>query len=137
MAGILAPGKPEVEQSKKKDPIVLDVIPMSLGIRIAGNRVDKIIKKNSTLPTETQKIYKPIKKDQSRIQIELLQGESEVATENHSLGKYVFENIPPGEPGAHEIEVLFQIDENSILKVEMRRVDGGETKSAEIKPTDH
>ena len=107
MAGILAPGKPEVEQSKKKDPIVNDVIPMSLGIRIAGNRVDKIIKKSSTLPVDVTKVYKTHKLNQSRIGIELIQGESEVATENHSLGKYVFDNIPPGEAGAHEIEVKF------------------------------
>ena len=107
MAGSLAPEQPEREQPRKI-PVVSDVTPLSLGIRIAGDMVDVIIKRNSTLPTAKKvRKYKTTNDNQVRVKIDVVQGESQKASENHSLGKYVFEDIPKGEAGAHEIEVTF------------------------------
>ena len=107
MAGILAPVQPEREQPREV-PVVNDVTPLSLGIKVRDDEVSIQIHRNTNLPTPpVKKTYKTFEENQTSAKVEVIQGESLVASENHCLGSYVFENIPKGAAGAHKIDVTF------------------------------
>ena len=96
--------------------------------------MDIVIQRNANLPFDVTKKYQTSKPNQQRMAVDVRQGENPQASKNHSLGKYVFDEIPPGPAGQAKIEVNFKIDQNSLLKVTMKRLDNGVVKDIEIQP---
>jgi molecular chaperone DnaK len=100
-----------------KDVLLLDVTPLSLGIETEGSVVDKVIEKNTTIPTKATKTYSTASDNQPAVTIHVLQGERTRATDNKSLGKFDLSDIPPQPRGVPQIEVTFDIDANGIMHV--------------------
>ena len=86
------------------------------------------------MPFDVTKLYQTSKENQQRMAVDVRQGENPKASLNHSLGKYVFDQIPPGPAGAVKVEVNFKINEDSLLKVSMKRMDNGVEKNINISP---
>ncbi len=100
-----------------REVILLDVTPMSLGIRVAGDRFSPIIQKNTTIPTRASKKFTTTETNQEIVSIDVLQGEVERASENKLLGMFHLTGIPPMEKGLPRIRVSFEIDADGIVKV--------------------
>ncbi len=101
----------------RKDVLLLDVTPLSLGIETLGSVMTKLIGKNTTIPTKAQQVFSTADDNQSAVTIHVLQGEREMAAGNKSLGQFNLEGIPPSPRGMPQIEVTFDIDANGILHV--------------------
>lgn len=97
--------------------LLLDVTPLSLGIRTAGGFSSILIPKNSTIPTQASHIFTTVTDGQPSVKIQVLQGESKLASENELLGEFALTDVPPAKAGTPEIEVAFAIDSNGILQV--------------------
>ena len=110
--------------------LLLDVTPLSLGVETLGGVVDKVIDRNTTIPTSSTKVYSTAADNQTSVEIHVLQGEREMASDNKSLGKFNLTGIPAAHRGIPQIEVTFDIDANGILKVTAK--DKATDKSQEI-----
>ena len=110
--------------------LLLDVTPLSLGVATLGGVVDKVIDRNTTIPTSSTKVYSTAADNQTSVEIHVLQGEREMASDNKSLGKFNLTGIPAAQRGIPQIEVTFDIDANGILKVTAK--DKATDKSQEI-----
>ncbi|MBF0916268.1 MAG: molecular chaperone DnaK, partial [Atopobium sp.] len=110
--------------------LLLDVTPLSLGVETLGGVVDKVIDRNTTIPTSSTKVYSTEADNQTSVEIHVLQGEREMASDNKSLGKFNLTGIPAAQRGIPQIEVTFDIDANGILKVTAK--DKATDKSQEI-----
>ena len=110
--------------------LLLDVTPLSLGVETLGGVVDKVIDRNTTIPTSSTKVYSTAADNQTSVEIHVLQGEREMASDNKSLGKFNLTGIPAAQRGIPQIEVTFDIDANGILKVTAK--DKATDKSQEI-----
>ena len=110
--------------------LLLDVTPLSLGVETLGGVVDKVIDRNTTIPTSITKVYSTAADNQTSVEIHVLQGEREMASDNKSLGKFNLTGIPAAQRGIPQIEVTFDIDANGILKVTAK--DKATDKSQEI-----
>ena len=110
--------------------LLLDVTPLSLGVETLGGVVDKVIDRNTTIPTSSTKVYSTAADNQTSGEIHVLQGEREMASDNKSLGKFNLTGIPAAQRGIPQIEVTFDIDANGILKVTAK--DKATDKSQEI-----
>ena len=110
--------------------LLLDVTPLSLGVETLGGVVDKVIDRNTTIPTSSTKVYSTAADSQTSVEIHVLQGEREMASDNKSLGKFNLTGIPAAQRGIPQIEVTFDIDANGILKVTAK--DKATDKSQEI-----
>src|SRR5256884_432279 len=102
---------------ERKDVLLLDVTPLSLGIETLGGVMTKLIQKNTTIPTKAQQVFSTADDNQAAVTIHVLQGERDVASGNKSLGQFNLEGIPPAPRGMPQIEVTFDIDANGILHV--------------------
>jgi molecular chaperone DnaK len=102
---------------ERKDVLLLDVTPLSLGIETLGGVMTKLIQKNTTIPTKATQSFSTADDNQSAVTIHVLQGERDVARGNKSLGQFNLEGIPPSPRGVPQIEVTFDIDANGILHV--------------------
>jgi len=102
---------------KTKDIILLDVTPISLGVKTMGGSFTRIIDSNTTTPTKRTLIFTTAEDNQSEVEIDIFQGEREIAEDNKLLGKFTLKNIPPALKGIPRIEVTFNINVNGILKV--------------------
>ena len=115
-----------------KDVLLLDVIPLSLGIETMGGVVNKVIERNTTIPTSRSQTYSTASDNQPSVEIHILQGERAMASDNKSLGKFVLDGIPPAPRGLPQIEVTFDIDANGILSVKAKEKATGKEQSIRI-----
>ena len=113
-----------------KDVLLLDVTPLTLGIETLGGVSTPLIKKNTTIPTSASQVFSTAADNQPSVQINVLQGEREMASDNKSLGTFVLEGLPPAPRGVPQIEVTFDIDANGILNVSAK--DKGTGKEQKI-----
>lgn len=116
-----------------EDVLLLDVIPISLGIETLGEVFTKIIDRNTTVPTSKSQVFSTAVDGQTSVEIHVLQGERALVKDNKSLGKFLLAGIPPAPRGVPQIEVSFEIDVNGILKVSA--VDKGTGRLQSIKIT--
>jgi len=100
-----------------KDITLLDVTPLSLGLETLGGVMTKLIDRNTTIPVEKKQIFSTAADNQPAVDIHILQGEREMATDNKTLGRFILDGIPPAPRGIPQIEVTFEIDANGILNV--------------------
>lgn len=100
-----------------KDVVLLDVTPLTLGIETLGGVCTPLIKRNTTIPTSASQVFSTAGDSQTSVQINVLQGEREMASDNKSLGTFILDGIPPAPRGVPQIEVKFDIDANGIINV--------------------
>ncbi len=117
-----------------KDVVLLDVTPLSLGIETHGGVFEKLIERNSTIPTKNTKVFTTVADNQSVVEIHVLQGEREVARENKSLGRFELVGIPSAPRGVPQIEVTFAIDSNGIVNVSAKDLATGKAQGIQINP---
>jgi molecular chaperone DnaK len=116
-----------------KDVLLLDVIPLSLGIETMGGILTKLIEKNTTIPTNASQVFSTADDNQTAVTVHVLQGEREKAAANKSLGRFDLADIPPAPRGIPQIEVAFDIDANGILNVSAKDKATGKKQSIVIK----
>lgn len=115
-----------------KDVVLLDVTPLSLGVETQGGIMDKLIERNTTIPTKKSRIYTTAVDNQSEVTIHVLQGERSLAKDNKSLGQFNLSGIPPAPARTPQVEVTFDIDANGILNVSAKDLGTGNEQKITI-----
>jgi molecular chaperone DnaK len=123
----------QVLSGDRKDVLLLDVTPLSLGIETLGGVMTKMIKKNTTIPTKFAQVFSTADDNQPAVTIKVYQGEREMAVGNKMLGEFNLEGIPPAPRGLPQIEVTFDIDANGILHVTAKDKATGKENKITIK----
>lgn len=122
-----------VLSGERKDVLLLDVTPLSLGIETLGGVMTKMIQKNTTIPTRFSQVFSTAEDNQPSVTIKIYQGEREIASGNKALGEFNLEGIPPSSRGIPQIEVTFDIDANGILHVSAKDKGTGKENKITIK----
>lgn len=115
-----------------KDILLLDVIPLSLGIETMGGVATKLIERNTTIPTSRSQTFSTAADNQTSVEIHIVQGERAMAADNKSLGKFILEGIPPAPRGMPQVEVSFDVDANGIVNVAAKDKASGKSQSIRI-----
>jgi molecular chaperone DnaK len=115
-----------------KDVLLLDVIPLSLGIETMGGVATHLISKNTTIPASKSQTFSTAADSQTSVEIHIVQGERPMASDNKSLGKFILDGIPPAPRGVPQVEVTFDIDANGILSVKAKDKTTGKEQSIRI-----
>jgi len=121
-----------VLQGDVKDVLLLDVIPLSLGIETLGGVATKLIERNTTIPTSRSQVFSTAADNQTSVEIHIVQGERPMAGDNKSLGRFILDGIPPSPRGIPQVEVTFDVDANGILGVTAKDKASGKTQSIRI-----
>jgi molecular chaperone DnaK len=115
--------------------VLLDVLPLSLGLETRGGLFVKLIARNSTIPLKNTMTFTTVVDNQQSVEIHILQGEREICSGNRSLGKFELVGIPPAPRGVPQIEVMFEIDANGIVNVSARDKMTGLEHAMQITPS--
>jgi molecular chaperone DnaK len=115
-----------------KDILLLDVIPLSLGIETMGGVATRLIDRNTTIPASKSQVFSTAADNQTSVEIHVVQGERPLATDNRSLGRFILDGIPPAPRGVPQVEVTFDIDANGILSVKAKDKSSGKEQSIKI-----
>ena len=115
-----------------KDILLLDVIPLSLGIETMGSVATKLIDRNTTIPASKSQTFSTAADNQTSVEIHVVQGERPLANDNRSLGRFILDGIPPAPRGVPQVEVTFDIDANGILSVKAKDKSSGKEQSIKI-----
>ena len=115
-----------------KDILLLDVIPLSLGIETLGGVATKLIESNTTIPSKKTEVFSTAADNQTTVEIHVLQGERQMAVDNRTLGKFILDGIPPSPRGIPQIEVTFDVDANGIVNVTAKDKATGKEQSIRI-----
>ena len=115
-----------------RDVLLLDVIPLSLGIETLGGVATKLIERNTTIPSSKSQVFSTAADNQTSVEIHIVQGERPMASDNKSLGRFILDGVPPAPRGMPQIEVSFDIDANGILNVAAKDKASGKTQSIKI-----
>ena len=118
-----------------KEIVLLDAIPLSLGLATKGNMFVKLIERGSAIPTKKSRIFTTVQDNQDTVEVHVLQGERELASENISLGKFELVGIPPAPKGIPQIEVTFEINANGIVSVYARDMITGNEQKIVVNPS--
>ena len=135
VVGVGAAIQAGILQGEVKDMVLLDVTPLSLGIETRGGMFTKLIERNTTIPTRKTKIFTTVADNQSKVEVNVLQGEREVAAFNKSLGRFELIGIPPAPRGVPQIEVTFDIDSNGIVHVSARDMATNKEQTIAVTPS--
>ncbi len=115
-----------------KDILLLDVIPLSLGIETMGGVATKLIEKNTTIPSSKSQVFSTAADNQTSVEIHIVQGERAMAGDNKSLGRFILDGIPPAPRGMPQVEVTFDVDANGILNVKAKDKASNKEQSIRI-----
>ena len=115
-----------------RDVLLLDVIPLSLGIETLGGVATKLIDRNTTIPASKSQTFSTAADNQTSVEIHIVQGERPMASDNKSLGRFILDGIPPAPRGMPQVEVTFDIDVNGILNVTAKDKASGKAQSIKI-----
>ncbi len=115
-----------------RDVLLLDVIPLSLGIETLGGVATKLVERNTTIPYSKSQVFSTAADNQTSVEIHIVQGERPMASDNRSLGRFILDGIPPAPRGMPQIEVSFDVDANGILNVAAKDKASGKTQSIKI-----
>ncbi|MBI3305844.1 molecular chaperone DnaK [Candidatus Nomurabacteria bacterium] len=115
-----------------RDVLLLDVIPLSLGIETLGGVATKLIERNTTIPSNKSQVFSTAADNQTSVEIHIVQGERPMASDNRSLGRFILDGIPPAPRGMPQVEVSFDVDANGILNVAAKDKASGKSQSIRI-----
>ncbi len=121
-----------VLQGDVRDVLLLDVIPLSLGIETMGGVATKLIDRNTTIPSSKSQVFSTAADNQTSVEIHITQGERPMASDNKSLGRFILDGIPPAPRGMPQVEVTFDVDSNGILAVKAKDKASGKEQSIRI-----
>ncbi len=122
-------------QGRSDEVLLLDVIPLSLGIEVGGGVVDKILPRNTTIPTAARATYTTQQDNQTGFEVHVVQGEREMVADGRSLARFTLKGIPPMPAGLARLEVTFRVDADGLLEVHAKETTTGIEQNVEVKPS--